>query len=150
MNTAREDDEYEVIPVSPLKKLEERIEKLERGRETISTHEFIREILDLIESNQKLVDEIVKANDELREELSKIPGKIDELLKAWREFIDLLKEAGVSESGGTEGSEISSDKLNELINLNKEMLEAIKSMKEKTEPASYARKYPKIRIRRRV
>ncbi|MCD6367693.1 MAG: hypothetical protein J7L45_01265 [Candidatus Aenigmarchaeota archaeon] len=148
MNISREDDEYEVIPVGPLKKLEERIEKLEKERETVSTHEFIREILDLIESNQKLVDEIVKANDELREELSKIPGKIDELLKAWREFIDLLKEAGVSESSGTEGSGISSDKLDELISLNKEMLEAIKSMKEKNEPVSYVRKYPKIRIRR--
>ena len=147
MVVSPEDDEYEVIPVGPLRKLEERIEKLEREKETTSYHGFIREILDLVKSNQKLVDEIVKANDELREELSKIPGKIDELLKAWREFIDLLKEAGVTETGS--GGEVQSDKLDELINLNREMLEAIKSMKSgQQETSTYARRYPRIRIRR--
>lgn len=138
-----EDSEYEVVPLGPIRKLEERIEKLERGTETTSFQGFIREILDLIQSNQKLVDEIVKANDSLRDELAKIPGKIDELLKAWREFIELLKEAGGTEATGG----IQSDKIDELINLNKEMLEALKSTKT-NQGIGYVRKYPKIRLRR--
>jgi len=63
-----EDENYEVIPLSPIRRLEERIKKLEKEREGFAYQGFMREILDLIQSNQKLVDEIVKANDQLRDE----------------------------------------------------------------------------------
>ena len=139
-----EDDEYEVIPMGPIRRLEDRIKKLEREKEGVAYQGFMREILDLIQSNQKLVDEIVKANDDLRDELAKIPGKIDELLKTWREFIDILKEVG-----GTENtSNALSSKFDELLEQNREMLEAIRSMKKPHLETNITTKYPKIRIRR--
>jgi len=140
-----EDDEYEVIPIGPIKKLEEKINKIARERESTSYTGFMREILELVQSNQRLVDEIVKSNDELRDELSKIPGKIDELLESWKEFINLLKESG----GGESSSGMQNDKIEELIELNKEMLKTMKT----TKPSPFHeiktnKTYPRIRLRR--
>ncbi|MCD6477802.1 MAG: hypothetical protein J7K87_02245 [Candidatus Aenigmarchaeota archaeon] len=139
-----EDENYEVIPLSPIRRLEERIKKLEKEREGFAYQGFMREILDLIQSNQKLVDEIVKANDQLRDELAKIPGKIDELLQAWREFIDVLKEASGTETNVSSLNE----KFDELIEQNKEMIEAIKSIKRTHIDTNLPMRYPKIRIKR--
>ena len=141
-------NDYEVIPVGPMRKLEERIKKMEREKEGFVYESFIREILELIQSNQKLVDEIVKANDNLREELARIPGKIDELLDTWREFIDILKEVG-----GAEASTASmTGQFNKLMEQNTEMLNTIKTLKSKRTSKGFgtetSRKYPKIKIKR--
>ena len=143
-----ESDDYEVIPVGPLRKLEERIKKMEKEREGVAYESFMREILELIQSNQKLVDEIVKANDDLREELSRIPGKIDEMLETWQEFIDILKKVGGAESASASMDE----KFNKLMEQNQHMLETMKTLKSRkmsgSELGSGSRKYPKIKIKR--
>lgn len=142
-----ESDDYEVVPVGPIRRLEERIKKMEKDKEGFAYESFMREILELIQSNQKLVDEIVKANDSLRDELAKIPGKIDELLKAWREFIEILKEVSGSESTSANITK----QFNMLMEQNQQMLESIKTMKSRriSEGGIEApKKYPKIKIRR--
>lgn len=139
-------DDYEVVPVGPIRRLEERIRKMERGKEGFVYESFVREILELIQSNQKLVDEIVKANDSLRDELAKIPGKIDELLQTWREFINILKEVGGAEANSASMNE----QFNKLIEQNREMLDSMKSMKSRRISQGFetAKKYPKIKIKR--
>lgn len=139
-------DDYEVVPVGPIRKLEERIRKMERDKEGFAYEGFMREILELIQSNQKLVDEIVKANDELRDELSKIPKKIDELLGTWNEFIEVLKEVGGAEANTASMME----QFNRITEQNQEMLDSIKSLKSKriTQGIESPKKYPRIRIKR--
>lgn len=140
-------EEYEMVPVGPIRRLEERIKKIERGKESTSYQGFLREVLELVQSNQRLVDEIVKANDELRDELSRIPKKIDELLDEWGEFIELLKETGGAEEAGTGG--IRDEKIEELIELNRKMLEEIKSPRRRPRSSrEKKRKYPKIRLKK--
>ncbi len=139
-------DDYEVIPVGPIRRLEERLKKLENDREGFAYESFMREILELIQSNQKLVDEIVKANDQLRDELSKIPGKIDELLETWKEFINILKEVGGAETT----TSTMKKQFSTIVEQNKEMMDTIKSLKSKKMSGGIerARKYPKIKIKR--
>ncbi len=143
-----ESDDYEVVPVGPIRRLEERIKKMEKDKEGFAYESFMREILELIQSNQKLVDEIVKANDSLRDELARIPGKIDELLKAWREFIEILKEVGGAESTSANITK----QFNTLMEQNQQMLESMKTLKSRriSEGGSIEapKKYPKIKIRR--
>lgn len=146
MGDKKKSEEYEMVPVGPIRRLEERIKKIEKGRESTSQQGFLREILELVQSNQQLVDEIVKANDELRDELSKIPPKIDELLDSWKEFIELLKETGGVEEGGAGG--IRDEKMEELIKLNRQMLKEIKSPRRRSKSGGSNRKYPKIRLKK--
>lgn len=116
------DDEYEVIPTSPIRRLEKRISKMETVSSSSETRRLIEQIIELIKSNQRIIDDVIKADAELRHELSAIPGKIDELIAHLTEFIDILK-ASASEEAGTGISKEAMDpllkKITELVEQNK-------------------------------
>jgi len=119
-------EEYEIIPTSPIKKLEKRISKMEETGSTSETRRLVEQIIELIKSNQRIVDEVIKADAELRNEISKLPGKIDELLGNMNEFMEMLKTSAAEDTV----SEISKDvmdplvkKLDELVQQNSKNLE---------------------------
>jgi chromosome segregation ATPase len=128
-----EEDEYEIIPTSPLRRLERRIHKLEAGSSASEVRKLIEEIIELIKANQTIIDDIVKSNSELRNEISKVPSKIDQLLGSMKEFIDLLK-VSANEDTVTEMSKDVMEpvvkKIDELIKQNKEALEQNQSLLE--------------------
>jgi len=93
-----EDDvAYEIIPVTPIKKLQERIEKIESTRTTPDLQNLINQIIELIRNNQKIVNDVIQANADLKNELSKLPPKIDELLSTINNFLSLVEAAGKEE-----------------------------------------------------
>ena len=121
-----ETESYEIIPVTPLKKLEKRIEQVEQSGTVPQLQTLINQIIELIRSNQKIVNDVIQANSELRNEISKLPNKIDELLESMKEFMDLLKTSSAEETV----SDISKDmmeplvrKMDELIQQNKQNVE---------------------------
>lgn len=117
------DEEYEVIPTSPVRRLEKRLEKMEDTSSTSQVQKLMEQVIELIKSNQRIIDDVVKANAELRDELGKIPGKIDKLMVTLTDFMEILKEASEEEAGGAAiGPEIMkpvTDKLGELVEQNK-------------------------------
>ncbi|MFB6089406.1 MAG: hypothetical protein ABEK36_06515 [Candidatus Aenigmatarchaeota archaeon] len=150
------DDEYEVVPMGPIKKLEKRIDKIEGRRSNSDVKMLIRDVMDLMKSNQNLVDEIVKADDQLREELSKTRSKIDDVIGMWQDFIEIMKEAGAGESA-TSGLEEKFDRLLEqnekMMKINKKLAKVMssgsKSSKNRFSPTSgNSGDYPNIRIRK--
>ena len=81
--------------------------------------------MELVQSNQKIIQETIKSNNELREELSQIPGKIDQLLSELGEFMKLLRA-----SSEVEVSQVSQEamkpllgKITELVEQNKKSFE---------------------------
>ncbi|RLJ08954.1 MAG: hypothetical protein DRP13_00465 [Candidatus Aenigmatarchaeota archaeon] len=120
------EDEYEIIPTSPLRRLEKRIAELESSSSSSEMQKLTEEIIELIKSNQRIIDDIVKSDAELRNEISKIPGKIDELIGNMNEFMELLKTSATEETV----TDISKDvmqplvnKMDELIQQNKKSIE---------------------------
>ena len=120
------DDEYEIIPTSPLRRLEKRINQVERTSTTSESQRLIEQIIELIKSNQRIIDDIVKADSELRDEISRVPGKIDELLSSMHEFMEILKTSATEETV----SDISKDvmqplvtKMTEMVDQNKKSVE---------------------------
>lgn len=125
--TAEPRDEYEIIPTSPLRRLEKRIEKVETGSYSSEVRKLIEQIMELIKSNQRIIGDIVKANTELRDEMSRLPGKIDQLLSSMKEFISLLKTASEEETLSGASKDIVDpllDKMVELVDQNKKGYEA--------------------------
>lgn len=117
-------EEYEVIPVSPLRRLEKRIERLE----TFSGEDpktIFREITDIIRMNQQIVDELVKSNDALKIELSKIPGRMDELLTELRELISFVKASAEVETTGLSPDALKPviERLDAIVTTNKSFIE---------------------------
>jgi len=126
-------EDYEVIPTSPIRRLEKRMEKVEDTSSTSQVQKLMEQVIELIKSNQRIIDDVVKANTELREEVGKVPGKIDKLLDAMNEFMDLLRAASEEEerSGAGIGAEAFKpmvDKMTELVEQNKKSLESNQTM----------------------
>ncbi len=128
-----QDQEFELIPVSPLRRLEKRLDELEQQSSKIDAKGFYKELVDIIRMNQQLVDELAKANDALRIELSRLPGRIEELVSKVGELVSFIK------SSATEETEVPvmisensfkplQDKVQELVELNKKILEKNESM----------------------
>lgn len=120
------EEEYEIIPTSPLKRLEKRISKVESSSSSSQIQRLIEQIIELIKSNQRVIDDVIKADSELRNEISKIPGRIDNLIVNMNEFIELLKASATEETVAgmsKEAMEPLVEKMDELVNQNKKAVE---------------------------
>ena len=131
-----EDVSYEIIPVTPIRKLQERMEKIESTRTTPDLQNLINQIIELIRNNQKIVNDVIQANADLKNELSKLPPKIDELLSTINNFLSLVEAAGKEEIA-TKPQEPSPDvfkpmveELKKLSEQNKKLIESNQSVLE--------------------
>ncbi len=118
-------DEYELIPMSPIRRLEKRIDKVES---TTGSHELMKEIIDIVRMNQQMVDELARSNDALRIELSKLPAKIDELVVSMKEIISFIKSSGEEETVG-----ITKEAMKPLVGKFDEMIKTNRAMSEKSD-----------------
>jgi len=146
---AKKEEEFELVPLSPLRKLEKRIEALEASS-IIGVREILEEMRDIMKLNTKIIEELSKANDVLRVELMKLVERLEKVSKGLEEFLAFIKE--VEEEGGEsegEGKEDFAAKINELIDLNKKILEsnqavlnALEEMEKKMRRPVLMRKFP--------
>jgi mevalonate kinase len=113
------EDEYEVIPTSPVRRLEKRIEKVESGSYSSEIRKLVEQVVELIKSNQKIIDDSIKANNDLIAEVSNLPKKMDDLILEMREFMKLLKVSAEEE----EVSQVSKEVMAPLVNKLTEMIE---------------------------
>ncbi len=155
-------ESYEIIPVTPLKKLEKRVEQVENSGTMPQLQSLINQIIELIRSNQKIVNDVIQANTELRNEMSRLPPKIDELTSMLKSFINLVEAAGKEEvSAGNGGDTIKplTEYMQKMVDQNQKILETNQSMIEQMENMGRKMKagtpvsqllssYPGIRLRR--
>jgi len=152
----------EIIPVTPIRRLERRIEAVEKAGTIPQLQSLITQIIELIRSNQKLVADVIRANSELRNELSKLITKMDELITTVKSFMALVRVAGEEEIVGpsvaagpspelTEQFESIAEQNKALIEGNKAILEALENINRKikagTPVSQLLKSYPKIKIR---
>ncbi len=156
-------DSYEIIPITPLKKLEKRMDKLEGTSTVPQLQSLINQIIELIRSNQKIVNDVIQANAELKNEIAKLPSKIDEVTTELKNFISLVEAAGKEEVSGP-GPEIMKPVTNELkkmVEQNQRILESNQAMLDKldvlgkkvrrgTPVSELLTSYPSIRMRKEV
>ncbi len=156
-------DNYEIIPVTPMRRLEERMKQIEESTTAAGVPQLqnlIAQIIELIKTNQKLIDEIVRADDRLRDELSKIPAKIDELIAGMKGFMDLIKVAGEGEVSFTpdamkpvtEQFQKMVEQNQRLVESNQQVLESLSDISRKIKagtPVSHLLSaYPQLKIKR--
>lgn len=119
------DEEFELVPMSPIRRLEKRIDRLENTSGGVDVREFFRELVAIIRMNQEVVDELAKSSDALRIELSKLPSKIDEVTKNLNELLGYIRAAAVEEAMqiSPETFKPLTEKLDQLIETNKKIIE---------------------------
>jgi len=89
-----EEEDYEVVPLTPIRRLEKRMGQMESSKSFSNLERMMDKILDMVELNQRIVDEMVKANTSLRGDLATLIGKMDSLQSKLTNFIDIVEEAG--------------------------------------------------------
>ena len=144
----KEEVEYELIPVSPVRKLEGRLDRLEKSP-AFDSGSFFREVLEIVRMNQQIVDELAKSNDALRIELSKLPGRLDDLITNTKELLSYIKVAGEQETTGL-GPEVMKpvvEKLDELVKENKKISEKNNSMLELLDEVGKKLRRPPVKHR---
>lgn len=128
-----EEEEFELIPMSPLRRLERRLEKIESTKGTgIDVKEFFSQFVEIVKLNQQLVDELAKSSDALRIEISKLPGRLDELINDISELISFIKASAGAESAEAMATGANLEpllkKMDALVEGNKKIVESNESM----------------------
>lgn len=139
----KEQEEFELIPLSPLRRLEKRIDQIET-KSGGDSKDFIKEIVDIIRMNQQIVDELAIANDALRIELSKIPGRMDELINNLHELISFIKASAVEEAPGPTNFQPLVEKLDQLVQENRKIAEINKNLLESMDELQNKLKKPSL------
>jgi len=120
------EDEYEIIAASPIRRLEKRLSQLESSSPASEVRHLIEQIVELIKGNQRVIDDIIKSDHALRNEVSIIANKVDQLVAKMNQFMDLLHASAAEDTM----TDISKDlmtpvvaKIDELVSQNKKNLE---------------------------
>ena len=121
-------EEYEVVPASPLKRMEQRLANIESQGSPSEVRRLVEEMVELIKSNQRVIDDVIKSDSELRDELSKIPPKLQGVIDGVQEFISILKSSAEESGEASTGMEPVVAKLTEIADQNKKMVEASQAM----------------------
>ena len=119
----KDSGEFELIPVSPLRKMEKRLDELEVSK-GVNMQEFYREMVDIIKMNQQIVDEIAKANDALRIELSRLPSRKEDSISRLDEIISFIKASATEEVRMPGDTKSLGDKLDQLVETNKKVADS--------------------------
>jgi len=146
-----EEEEFELVPISPIRRLERRLARIEQGKGGggggFDSSKFFSELVEIVRMNQQIVDELAKANDAMRIEISRLPGKMDELINNLSELISYIKaSAGAAEAeahaGGGANMEPLLKKMDQLIDANKKIVESNESMMSSMEQLSSKMRKP--------
>ncbi len=152
-----------MIQVSPVRRLEGRIRQLEQASAYSGLPQLqglITQIIELVKGNQKIVDEVIKANSELRNELGRLPSKIDELIFQMKSFMNIIRMAGEESSVSippemmnpvTDQLQKISDQNIKVLESNQEVIGSLEELNKKiksgTPVSQLLSAYPRINIR---
>ncbi len=101
VNLGDESDDYEVVPVGPIRKLEKRIDNIEQqSGGSAQNEEFVHDVLDIMKSNQKIVNDMTESTHELRNSVEDLTHKMDQVINNMNEFMDLLRDASEMDMEG--------------------------------------------------
>jgi len=120
-------EEFEIVPMSPIRRLERRLDHIE-STSGVDARSFLKDMVDIIKMNQMLVDELAKANDSLRIEISKLPARLEELISHLKELLSYIKASAAEEAVPSTAFKPLVEKFDKLIETNKRVAENNQSM----------------------
>ena len=88
------EEEYELIPLSPIRKLEKRLDRVEKGG---TSNEMMKELVDVVKTNQAIVEDIVKVNSEMMSKVSDLSNTVAQLTARLSDFMGKIEVVSDSE-----------------------------------------------------
>ena len=99
------EDEYELVPLSPIRRMEKRLERLER---TGTATETIKELTEIVRANQHVVDNVIKLNAEMLSKVSDMVTSVNAMTAKMTDFISRIEiaSAGKGEEDTPENDDL--------------------------------------------
>ncbi len=112
-------EEYELVPMNPIRRLERKLEELEkRGSQGLN-----EQIIEMIKVNQKIVDDLAKMNVDTVKAITELKGSINELVDKLNDFLNRIEVIEEEPSEDTK----------QLLEENKKLIESHQQLMEKLE-----------------
>jgi len=106
------EDEYELIPLSPIRRLEKRMERLER---TGTATETIKELTEIVRANQHVVDNVIKLNADMLSKVSEMVSSVNNMTDKMNDFISRIEIASTGKAEEPEESNEAEKRTNERL-----------------------------------
>ena len=88
------EEEYELVPLSPIRRMEKRLERLEKAG---TGTDMIRELIEVVKTNQQIVDDVVKINSEMIKRVSELSESVSKATNKIEDFMSRIEIAGTAE-----------------------------------------------------
>ncbi len=111
------EDEYELIPMSPIRRLEKRMEKMEK---TGASSDTTRELIEIVRANQHVIDDMVKMNAEMMNRVGELLISVNTMTNKITDFMNRIEVTTTTEEEG-EGSEAKKEVDDRLVKLEKRL-----------------------------
>ncbi len=82
------EEEYELVPLSPIRRMEKRLERLEKAG---TGTEMIKELIEVVKTNQQIVDDVVRINSDMIKRVSELSQTVDKVTNKIDEFIGRIE-----------------------------------------------------------
>jgi uncharacterized coiled-coil protein SlyX len=130
-------EEYELVSVTPVRKLEKRLDLLEKGSPGYNA--VLKDLVEMMKENQKVVDDLIKTNAELISEIGQLSTHLGGLTGKFDEFMESIEVAGTSEEP-KEWANIK-DEAKKMNELNKELEERLKKLERQMKLTALSKYY---------
>ena len=88
MEELTEREDFEIVPINPLRKLEKRMDMLE---ENTVTHRELKEMFNVARLNQQSIDDIVKLNKNMIENVSDLTNSVSNIANKMSDFLSRIE-----------------------------------------------------------
>ena len=125
-------DEYELVPVTPMRRIEKRLEKVEKGG---PAQKAIEDLITAMHSNQKVVQDLISLNTQMIKRVTDLTSVVTSLST---QVSDMLVKAKTAESPEAHAADTHKleDRLEKLEKrLNTMLLTALPRMRRQQQPA---------------
>ena len=104
------EEDYELIPLNPIRRLEKRLERLESSKDK----EIFNDLLEMIKIGQNSIDEMVKLNADMMKEMVDLTSSVGSLVHKLDDFTQRIEvESMRTDSGELEKIEGANRRLEE-------------------------------------
>lgn len=99
------EEDYERVPVYSRWRRTDNKDVHESVNYAKKIESFTDKMFDITELNQKIIDDVVRSNQSLREDLAVLIGKMENMTKKMDGFVDLMNQAMEIDSGSSASKE---------------------------------------------
>ncbi len=122
------EEDYELVPLGPIRRLEKRLERIEKD---VASEDVFKEMMSIVKANQQLVDSMSKSNAHIIDKVSELSKSVEKMMSKIDNFIQRIELSEGTESEENKKIQMLEEKIEKLEkNLNKLILSQMAKRKE--------------------